>query len=96
MRNGKQIGLAAALIAGTSLVGCGSASDSPESFGARSVLYSVQKGLHAAYLPVSGGSAGTVVIQQVSGAMPCVGDVQAGTLLPSAAGPAVPPLAVTG
>jgi len=65
-------------------------------FGARSLLYSVQKGLHAAYLPVAGGSAGTVVIQQVSGALPCIGDVQAGVLLPSAAGPALPPLAVTG
>ena len=65
-------------------------------FGARSLLYSFQKGLHAAYLPVAGASAGTVLIQQVSGAIPCVGNVQAGVLLPSAAGPAVPPLAVTG
>jgi hypothetical protein len=65
-------------------------------FGARSLLYSVQKGLHAAYLPVAGGSAGTVVIQQVSGAIPCIGDAAAGVLLPAAAGPAVPPLAVTG
>ena len=44
-------------------------------FGARSQLYSVQKGLHSAYLPVAGGSAGTVAIQQVSGAFPCIGDV---------------------
>ena len=65
-------------------------------FGARSLLYRVEKGLHAAYLPVAGASAGTVVIQQVSGAIPCVGDAAAGVLLPSAAGPAVPPLAVTG
>jgi hypothetical protein len=65
-------------------------------FGARSLLYSVQKGLHAAYLPVAGGSAGTVVIQQVSGAIPCIGDAAAGVLLPAATGPAVPPLAVTG
>jgi hypothetical protein len=65
-------------------------------FGARSLLYSVQKGLHSAFLPVSGGSAATVVIQQVSGALPCIGDVQAGVLLPSAAGPAIPALAVTG
>jgi hypothetical protein len=65
-------------------------------FGTRSLLYSVEKGLHAAFLPVPGGSAGTVVIQQVSGAVPCIGDVQAGALLPSAAGPAVPSLAVTG
>jgi hypothetical protein len=65
-------------------------------FGARSLLYSFQEGLHAAYLPVAGGSAGTVVIQQVSGAVPCIGDATAGVLLPAAAGPAVPPLAVTG
>ena len=65
-------------------------------FGARSLLYSVQKGLHAAYLPVAGGSAGTVVIEQLSGAIPCIGDAAAGVLLPSSAGPAIPPLAVTG
>lgn len=65
-------------------------------FGARSLLYSFQQGLHSAYIPVAGGSTGTVVIQQVSGTMPCIGDLQAGALLPSAAGPAVPPLAVTG
>jgi hypothetical protein len=65
-------------------------------FGARSLPYSVRKGLHAAYLPVTGGSAGTVVIQQLSGAIPCIGDVQAGALLPSEAGPAIPALAVTG
>jgi hypothetical protein len=64
-------------------------------FGARSLLYSFQEGLHAAYLPVTGASAGTVVIQQVSGAVPCIGNAAAGVLLP-AAGPAVPPLAVTG
>ena len=64
-------------------------------FGARSLLYSFQQGLHAAYLPVTGASAGTVVIQQVSGVVPCIGNVAAGVLLPSA-GPAVPALAVTG
>jgi hypothetical protein len=65
-------------------------------FGARSLLYRVQKGLHAAYLPVAGASAATVVIQQVSGSIPCVGDAAAGVLLPSAAGPAVPPVTVSG
>jgi hypothetical protein len=65
-------------------------------FGARSLLYNVKQGLHAAYLPVAGASAGTVVIQPVTGALPCIGDVQAGVLLPSEAGPAIPPLAVTG
>ncbi|MGH3245001.1 MAG: hypothetical protein ACRDOI_02120 [Trebonia sp.] len=65
-------------------------------FGVRSLLYNVQPGVHAAYLPVAGGSAATVIIAQVSGTLPCVGDVQAGVLLPSAAGAAVPPLPVTG
>ena len=65
-------------------------------FGTQSLLSSVQKGLHAAYVPVSGATAGTVVIQQVSGAVPCIGNVQAGALLPSEAGSALPPLAVAG
>jgi hypothetical protein len=65
-------------------------------FGSRSALYNVQRGLHAAFFPVSGQGDGTVVIQSVSGALPCVGDAQAGVLLPSAAGPAIPPLAVAG
>jgi hypothetical protein len=64
-------------------------------FGPRSVRYDVRKGLNAAYLPVTGASAGTVVIAPVSGAVPCIGDAQAGVLLPSA-GPAVPPLALSG
>jgi len=65
-------------------------------FGARSQLYSFAKGLHSAYLPVTGADGEQVVIQQVSGAIPCIGDAQVGVLLPSAAGPAIPPLAVTG
>jgi hypothetical protein len=65
-------------------------------FGDRSLLYSFEKGLHSAYVPVAGGSAAAVVIQPVSGVMPCIGDAQAGVLLPSKAGPAIPPLAVTG
>jgi len=65
-------------------------------FGARSQLYSFQKGLHSAFLPVMGASGDMVIIQQVSGTIPCIGDAQVGTLLPSEAGPAVPPLAVTG
>jgi hypothetical protein len=65
-------------------------------FGARTQVYTFAKGLHSAFLPVAGESGDTVVIQQVSGAVPCVGDAQVGTLLPLAAGPAVPPLAVTG
>ena len=65
-------------------------------FGARAQLYGVQKGLNAAFLPISGASAGTVVIRQVSGAFPCIGDVQAGVLLPSAAGAAIPANPVAG
>ena len=66
-------------------------------FGTQSALYSVERGLHALYLPISSGDdVGSVVIQQVSGAVPCIGDVQAGVPLPSEAGPAIPPLAVAG
>jgi hypothetical protein len=65
-------------------------------FGPRSQRYDFAKGLHSAFFPVAGASGGQVVIQQVSGTLPCIGDAEAGTLLPSEAGPAVPPLAVTG
>jgi len=65
-------------------------------FGTRSQLYRFEKGLHSAFLPVAGASGERVVIQPVSGTIPCIGDVQVGALLPLAAGPAIPPLAVTG
>jgi hypothetical protein len=65
-------------------------------FGPRSLLSSVQKGLNSVYVPVSGATGGTVVIKQFSGAMPCIGNVAAGALLPSEAGPALPALAVAG
>ena len=65
-------------------------------FGARSLLYSFEKGLHSAYLPVTGGGAASGVHPAVSGELPCIGNAQAGVLLPSAAGPAIPPLAVAG
>jgi hypothetical protein len=65
-------------------------------FGARSQVYRFTKGLHSAYLPVAGANGDSVLIQPVSGTVPCIGDVQAGALLPSAGGPAIPPLAVTG
>jgi hypothetical protein len=64
-------------------------------FGDQSQLYRFQGGLHSAFLPVSGPSGETVIIQQVSGAIPCIGDAEAGVLLPSA-GPGIPALAVTG
>ena len=65
-------------------------------FGPRSLLSSVQKGLHSVYVPVSGATAQAVVVQQFSGAMPCIGNVQVGVLLPSQAGPALPAFAVAG
>jgi hypothetical protein len=65
-------------------------------FGTRSQLYTFAKGLHSAFLPVAGANGETVVIQEVSGAIPCIGDVEVGALLPLEAGPAIPPLAVNG
>jgi hypothetical protein len=65
-------------------------------FGARSLFYSFERGLHSAYFPVSDDSSGGVTIESVSGDLPCIGDVQAGVLVPSQAGPAIPPLAVAG
>ena len=64
-------------------------------FGGQSQVLNVQPGLHSAYLPV-GGSAEIAVVKQVSGTMPCVGDLQAGVLLPSTTAAAIPSLAVTG
>ena len=64
-------------------------------FGGQSQVLTLQQGLHSAYLPVHG-SASSVVVQTVSGGGPCIGDAEAGVLLPSASGPAIPALAVTG
>jgi hypothetical protein len=64
-------------------------------YGGRTQALSIEKGLHSAYLPVQG-SSGAVLVQQSSGAMPCVGDAEAGVLTPSSTGTAIPPLAVTG
>jgi hypothetical protein len=65
------------------------------SFGGPSQVLTIDKGLHSAYLPVHA-SAGAVVIQQLRGAMPCIGDVEVGTLQPSSAGTAIPAFPVTG
>jgi hypothetical protein len=66
-------------------------------FGTQKALYNVERGLHAVYFPISSGdNVAAVVIQQVSGPVPCIGNVQAGVLLPSEAGPAIPPFAVAG
>jgi hypothetical protein len=64
-------------------------------YGGRSQEFTVEKGLNAAYLTVAG-SSGAVIVQQLSGAMPCVGDAEAGVPLPSSAGPAIPAQAVAG
>jgi len=55
----------------------------------------VQHGLHSAFLPVSG-SDDTVVVTGMPSAQLCIGDVQVGVLLPSATGPTIPALAVSG
>ena len=55
----------------------------------------LRHGLHSAYLPVSG-RAGTVTITGMTPKQLCVGEVQAGVLLPSTTGHAIPELAVTG
>ena len=64
-------------------------------FGGSAVVYNVQLGLNSAFLPVQG-SGRTILITALSGNLPCVGDAEAGVLLPSGAGPAIPALAVTG
>ena len=63
--------------------------------GTWSQYYNFDKGLHSAFLPLAGASGDTVVIQQLSGTLPCIGDAEAGVLLPST-GPAIPQLAVNG
>jgi hypothetical protein len=65
------------------------------SFGSQSLTYQVQPGLNSAYFPVTG-SLELVLIQHLSGTMPCVGDIQAGSLFPSTNGTGIPPLAVSG
>jgi hypothetical protein len=64
-------------------------------YGGRSQALTIKKGLHSAYLPVQG-SSGAVIVQLLSGALPCVGDAQAGVLLPSSTATPIPPLAVAG
>lgn len=64
-------------------------------FGGSADVYNVQKGLNAAFLPVDG-TGNTVEIVDISGSLPCIGDAEAGVLLPSGAGPAIPAAAVTG
>jgi hypothetical protein len=55
----------------------------------------LRHGLHSLYLP-AGGRAATVTVTGMPPKQLCVGEVQAGVLLPSATGHAIPALAVTG
>jgi hypothetical protein len=64
-------------------------------YGDQSQLYNFRPGLHAAFLPVHG-TGRTVSIEPITGPVPCIADVEAGVLLPSGSGPAIPPLAVNG
>lgn len=64
-------------------------------FGGQLQLYDLVKGLHSAYFPVHG-SGSTVVVQSLTGGLPCIGDAEAGVLLPSGSDPTIPSLAVTG
>jgi hypothetical protein len=73
----------------------GSAARLTIEFAGRIYGYTVRRGLQAAVLPVTG-SGRVVIIETLSGKVPCIGDVRAGVLLPAGAGPAIPPLAVNG
>ena len=55
----------------------------------------LRHGLHSAFLPVTG-RASTVTIAGMTPKQLCVGEVQAGVLLPSTTGQGIPALAVTG
>jgi hypothetical protein len=64
-------------------------------FAGRSQLYKSVRGINAGYLPVHGDGS-VIIVKPVSGIRPCIGDAEAGVLLPSASGPAIPPYAVSG
>jgi len=55
----------------------------------------LRHGLHSAYLPASG-RASTLTITGMAPKQLCIGEVQAGVLLPSTTGHGIPALAVTG
>jgi len=65
------------------------------SYGGQTQVLTVEAGLHSGYLPVHG-SSGAVLVQPLSGPLPCVGDAEAGAFLPSSAGPAIPATPVAG
>ena len=65
------------------------------SYAGHTEAMNLSHGLHVAYLPVSG-QAGSVTVTGMDPKLLCVGKVQAGVLLPSATGHAIPELAVNG
>jgi len=73
----------------------GSAGQVLVEFGGSAVVYSLQRGLHDAYVTVRG-SGSIITVISINGRMPCIGDAEAGVLLPSGSAPAIPPLAVNG
>jgi hypothetical protein len=64
-------------------------------FAGKSQLYKAVRGINAGYLPVHGNGK-VIIVKLVSGVRPCIGDVEAGVLLPAASGPAIPQYAVSG
>jgi hypothetical protein len=64
-------------------------------YGRQSQVLTIEPGLHSAYLPIQG-SAEVVDVQQSRGAMPCIGDAEAGVLLPTSQGTPIPSVTVAG
>ena len=64
-------------------------------YGGHTLLYRFRRGLQAGFIPVRG-SGNTVEIDRLTGKLPCFGDVEAGVLLPSSTGTAIPAAAVSG
>jgi hypothetical protein len=64
-------------------------------YGGQTRALTVEAGLHSAYLPVQG-SSGAVTVQAQGGALPCIGDVEAGAFVPAPTGPAIPATPVGG
>ncbi|MGN6676802.1 MAG: hypothetical protein ACTHKL_03355 [Streptosporangiaceae bacterium] len=64
-------------------------------YAGNTLIYNFRRGLQAGFIPVTG-SGNTVEIDKVTGRLPCFGDVEAGVLLPSSTGTAIPAAAVSG
>lgn len=65
------------------------------SYGSQVRQAQLEPGLHGLYLPVTG-SASAVVISGYGASRPCIGDAEAGNLVPQATGPTIPPITVSG